>query len=281
MPVTVWCVDTPSCPPYDEFVRAQAGQSLYHTLAWRDALAREGHGEPVYLMALAGEEVVGVLPLVEQSYGPGRARLTSLPATPCAGLLARDVAAATALLERATNYAKERGAAPPTCRTFGPARLCPPGARREWGRLPLTSVTEDCQGAETAPPPGEARMGGVLLAGTSAGPTGLDAILRNLAAAGGHPGHYTLRDAAGAAVGTAVWITRGTTAYVLRYEVAESVALVRQLLAQLVERWRREGAEQVDLGLPPQELGWVRQMLELPEAAVSMVVPLATTLAVQ
>lgn len=63
---------------YDAFVRAQADSLLYQSLGYRDLLLDYVGCEPHYLMALDGDEIQGVLPLMSAEHD-GRRVYNSLP----------------------------------------------------------------------------------------------------------------------------------------------------------------------------------------------------------
>jgi serine/alanine adding enzyme len=91
---------------WNDYVQMHRGGTGYHRWAWRQVFARGlGHATP-YLIARAGDSVVGVLPLVEiRSRLFGRA-LSSLPYVNYGGLLTSSAAAAEALLDAATRLAE-------------------------------------------------------------------------------------------------------------------------------------------------------------------------------
>jgi FemAB-related protein (PEP-CTERM system-associated) len=86
---------------WEAFVREHPDSTIYHSLAWRD-VTREGLGhEPRYLRARdADGRVSGVLPLFLVKGLFGR-RLVSVPMRDRGGVVARDVATASALVESA------------------------------------------------------------------------------------------------------------------------------------------------------------------------------------
>ena len=140
LPVTVWLLDQPECPAYEEFVEKHPDGTFYHSLAWRDALTQAGYGQPVYLVALSGESVVGLLPLFELNDLDGT-QLVSLPATPTAGLLAQDEATTWLLANRAAQLADQRGATSvsicsyKTSDNIGVSRT-----ESRWARLPIAAL---------------------------------------------------------------------------------------------------------------------------------------------
>jgi len=92
---------------WDAFVlRAQA--SGYHAWAWRDVFRRAFGHAPLYFIARAGGQTVGVLPTVFiRGLVFGRT-LTSLPFVNYGGVVAESPDAACALLEAALTVARER-----------------------------------------------------------------------------------------------------------------------------------------------------------------------------
>jgi FemAB-related protein (PEP-CTERM system-associated) len=94
---------------WDDFVHSRDDATGYHLWSWqtifRGALGHRCH----YLIAARGEEVVGVLPLVEiRSLLFGRA-LSSLPYVNYGGVLAADAESARLLFETAAGLARDRG----------------------------------------------------------------------------------------------------------------------------------------------------------------------------
>lgn len=84
---------------WDDFVRNSADGSLFHLTGWKEAVERTFGHRSHYLMALEGEEVRGVLPLIEvksQLFGHS---LVSVPYGVYGGIVA-DNAAACQLLEK-------------------------------------------------------------------------------------------------------------------------------------------------------------------------------------
>ena len=93
---------------WDAFVAGQAHATGYHEWAWRGVFARAFGHESIYLMALDGERLAGVLPLVQiNSLVFGRT-LTSLPFVNYGGVLASSPDAALALQERVGACGRER-----------------------------------------------------------------------------------------------------------------------------------------------------------------------------
>lgn len=139
-PLSVWFVDRVLCPEYDAYVAMHPEGTPFHLLDWRAALIDCRAGEPFYLMAMAGDRVVGVLPLLERA-ADQRLVLESLPHTPVAGVLADDARAARFLLERAARLALRRGAAAVVLRSLaGAAEAAAGDGERMWTRLPLAAL---------------------------------------------------------------------------------------------------------------------------------------------
>ncbi len=250
-PASVWLVDEEPCQPYDEFVRAHG--NLYHSLAWRQALVREGLGRPWYLMAMRAEQVVGVLPLMERESLFGRQTLTSLPHTPHAGIIALDTDAAAVLLDRAQTLAKPRGIHGLTQRRFDRPNGHPP-RRMAWVRLSTADVLEYV--GSLAPAATNRTFGfrqqrqQTLLAGPARTSAGTDSVLRQLAASGGHPGSLALRDADDQMLAQSVWLVQRGIAYLLvcRWLAPELTWL--QLIAATAERLLSADVSWLDAALP-------------------------------
>lgn len=107
-PTTVWIIDSDESCRIDQFVRRVPGATACHAPAAHRMLASADHGKPFYLAAMRGDEIVGVLPLIEQHDGE-QGKLVSLPGAPDAGIVAVDTAARAALWDRACELARRRG----------------------------------------------------------------------------------------------------------------------------------------------------------------------------
>ena len=96
-------------PEWDRFVGRHPEATGYHLWSWRDVF-RGGLGHRChYIAARQDGAITGILPLVEiRSRIFGRA-LSSLPYVNYGGVLAADDSSRVALLERATDVARERG----------------------------------------------------------------------------------------------------------------------------------------------------------------------------
>ncbi|MCW5573975.1 MAG: FemAB family PEP-CTERM system-associated protein [Steroidobacteraceae bacterium] len=94
---------------WDAFVRAHPDGTFFHLSGWREVLRRAFGHRTHYLVALAGGEVRGVLPLAEvKSLLFGHA-LVSTPFCVYGGILAADEAAKQALEAQACALARELG----------------------------------------------------------------------------------------------------------------------------------------------------------------------------
>jgi FemAB-related protein (PEP-CTERM system-associated) len=93
---------------WDQFVRGQAESTGYHLWAWQNVFTSAFGSTCPYLLVRRDGTVTGVLPLVEiRSRLFGRA-LSSLPYVNYGGALAADDASRAALVERATDLARQR-----------------------------------------------------------------------------------------------------------------------------------------------------------------------------
>lgn len=94
---------------WDEYVRARPAATGYHLWGWRRIVERAFGHEAIYLAAVDGAQVRGILPLVVfRSPIFGRFAV-SLPFLNYGGVVADEEAAARALLARATAVGRERG----------------------------------------------------------------------------------------------------------------------------------------------------------------------------
>jgi FemAB-related protein (PEP-CTERM system-associated) len=93
---------------WDDFVAGQTHATGYHEWSWRGVFARAFGHESIYLMALDGGRLAGVLPLVQiNSLVFGRT-LTSLPFVNYGGVLAASPEAALALQAASASCGRER-----------------------------------------------------------------------------------------------------------------------------------------------------------------------------
>lgn len=95
---------------WDRFVYAHPAGTVEHLWQWREIFSRVFRHRPVYLAAVRGNEIVGVLPLVlVKSILFGRS-VVSLPYANYAGLVTSDSTAANALVSEATRIGRTFGA---------------------------------------------------------------------------------------------------------------------------------------------------------------------------
>jgi serine/alanine adding enzyme len=114
---------------WDAFVETHPDATAYHGWRWRGVFEKAFGHETVYLAAMDGDEVAGVLPLaIFRSRLFGRFAV-SLPFVNYGGLCATAPAAVDALLERAASLARERRLAHVELRHV--ARRCPGLTARE------------------------------------------------------------------------------------------------------------------------------------------------------
>ena len=102
---------TEACPPadWDAYVQSRTASTGYHQWGWRRVIEQSFGHECIYLAAMAGSGVAGVLPLVLfRSPLFGRFAV-SLPFVNYGGVVADSDAAARALLDAATQLARTRG----------------------------------------------------------------------------------------------------------------------------------------------------------------------------
>jgi FemAB-related protein (PEP-CTERM system-associated) len=94
---------------WDHFVTASAAASVYHLSGWRDVIATAFGHSCHYLLARAGGEVVGVLPLVQLNSRLFGNFLVSVPFFNYGGVLASAPRVGEALLDRAKSLGQELG----------------------------------------------------------------------------------------------------------------------------------------------------------------------------
>src|SRR5262249_42662293 len=127
---------------WDAYVASNPEATGYHRSMWRGVFERALGHETVYLAAMRGTRVVGVLPLVAVRSWIFGSALVSLPFLNYGGVLADDRAAADALVDRARAAARggggavapRGGAPPPPAPLSGPPRGHPQS--RETARVP-------------------------------------------------------------------------------------------------------------------------------------------------
>ncbi len=96
-------------PTWDEFVKHQAGASVYHLSGWRAVIQKSfGHDCP-YLVAKRSGQVVGVMPLVRLESWLFGHFMVSMPYFNYGGALSRDAAADRALIHKAIELATAAG----------------------------------------------------------------------------------------------------------------------------------------------------------------------------
>jgi serine/alanine adding enzyme len=93
---------------WDEFVTQRGDEAGYHAWGWQDVFAKAFGHRSVYLMARRGDEVAGVLPLVEIRSRLFGNTLTSLPFVNYGGVIADQPDAAEALATAARAEAEQR-----------------------------------------------------------------------------------------------------------------------------------------------------------------------------
>jgi len=93
---------------WDTFVNSRADVAGYHAWGWRRVFTNAFGHEPVYLIARQGQEVAGVLPLVQIKSLLFGNSLTSLPFLNYGGVVADTADAAEALIAAAGDQARSR-----------------------------------------------------------------------------------------------------------------------------------------------------------------------------
>ena len=143
------CTTAIGQPEWDRFVDTHPAATAYHAWDWRRVFEEAFGHETVYLTALEGDEVVGVLPtVVFRSWLFGRF-MVSLPFVNYGGVLARTASARAVLLSAAQDEAAARGCAHVELRHLDPVYpslpakrhkvamklALAPSATAEWDRL--------------------------------------------------------------------------------------------------------------------------------------------------
>jgi FemAB-related protein (PEP-CTERM system-associated) len=95
---------------WDAYVESAPGATGYHEWEWGGVLKRSFGHQPEYLIARRGDEVAGVLPLVEMRSVLFGRLMSSLPFVNYGGVVAGSPAIASVLVRAATRLARERGA---------------------------------------------------------------------------------------------------------------------------------------------------------------------------
>ena len=93
---------------WDAFVNARADAAGYHAWGWRRVFTNAFGHEPVYLIARHGQQVTGVLPLVQIKSLLFGNSLTSLPFLNYGGVIADTANAAETLIAAASEQAQAR-----------------------------------------------------------------------------------------------------------------------------------------------------------------------------
>jgi serine/alanine adding enzyme len=106
---------------WEKYAGACVGASLYHSLAWRDIIARSFGHTPRYLIAIDGADVLGILPLFEMRSRWFGHFLVSLPFVNYGGILAEGPEAGQALAEASVNLAGRLGASHVELRQASPS----------------------------------------------------------------------------------------------------------------------------------------------------------------
>jgi len=94
---------------WDAYVDRHPEGTFFHLLGWREVLERAVGFRPHYLMALRGESVVGLLPLVRVKSLLFGDALLSLPFCVQGGVIADDLVVERALLSEASGLAERLG----------------------------------------------------------------------------------------------------------------------------------------------------------------------------
>ncbi|CAG0975843.1 FemAB family XrtA/PEP-CTERM system-associated protein [Geobacter sp.] len=94
---------------WDDFVRTSADGSLFHLTGWKEAVERAFGHRSHYLMAFEGDELRGILPLIEVKSRFFGHSLVSVPYGVYGGILAADPSAHDALLAGSEECAAQLG----------------------------------------------------------------------------------------------------------------------------------------------------------------------------
>ncbi|MBU0716892.1 MAG: FemAB family PEP-CTERM system-associated protein [Planctomycetes bacterium] len=98
-------LDTSSATAWGDYVATHSEGTLFHTLAWRNAVRDAFHHEDQYLLAIQGKRVVGVLPLFLVTSRLAGRMLVSVPYGVGGGILADDDGSAGQLFQAAQELA--------------------------------------------------------------------------------------------------------------------------------------------------------------------------------
>lgn len=271
-PLAVWLLDEPECAPYARYLEHHPDATLFHTLAWRDALFAAGAGRPFYLAAMDSEHVVGVLPLFETENPSGARSLVSLPLSPAAGVLTDDGSAHWLLQSRALQLAESRGVAQVIVHEFRsrPADGWLAGPPK-WARIRIDSLLSPDQGY-MPPTAGETSAENVAWS-----PEIADVLKRNAPRGAGVDGSSVLSHFAessgklrcaverrpdGRIAAAAAWTTCGTHAHVLACGPAYAPAPTRRrLFLHIASLAREEDADTLDFPFPISPDFWFLRLL--------------------
>ena len=133
---------------WDPFVLGHTEAVFSHQAAWLEVVREVYGGKPYYLTAYDGDDVVGVLPLMERwAIGRGRA-LVSAPFADVGGICALSEDATSALLKAAADLGTDLQANHVELRQLAPlAGDLPCDTTRVVLRMPLPSSTDDLMSA--------------------------------------------------------------------------------------------------------------------------------------
>lgn len=111
--VVVKTIGPSNTSDWNTYVARHANATLFHTIAWRDAVKEAFGHEDIYLAAFRHDRIVGVLPIFFVNSRIGGRMLVSVPYGVGGGVIADDDRAAAALFDAAKSEAVER-----TCTTI-------------------------------------------------------------------------------------------------------------------------------------------------------------------
>ena len=109
---------------WDRSVASHGSATLLHSLAWRNAVVEAFGHEPIYLVALRGPHIVGMLPMFLVSSRLAGRMLVSVPYGVGGGIIADEGDVAALLFATARQTASERNCAAIELRS---ERACVPG----------------------------------------------------------------------------------------------------------------------------------------------------------
>ncbi len=274
-PPAIWLIDQEACAEYEAFVAHHPAGSLYHTLAWSRACERAGFGQALPLAAMREERIVAALPLLERSDDARSPRtLSSLPATPAAGVLNADDDSVEHLLHaRVLRLAASRGIDRINWHLFDePRAVHLNGAAPGWICAPLRPLIEFTS-VEGGNPP---RAAAVRIDRAIDARQHRDTTWRAAANVAAMLDPQAIvpkctrvaRVAGGAAF--AWWVQFGFHVHVLAYEPATlTIAECVQIVGALARQADSAAAEWIDFPLPPTNNGWIGKILALERVRVS------------